>query len=49
MSFTVHRILGAVAEEAERWASLDDPPFNERSGRRQRTPDGAKRLLSSTQ
>ncbi|MFD3548997.1 DUF6192 family protein [Streptomyces sp. NPDC058655] len=45
ISFTVHRILGSVVGEAERWASLDDPPFNERSGRRQWTPDGAKRLL----
>ncbi|MFB7055356.1 DUF6192 family protein [Streptomyces vinaceus] len=34
ISFTVHRLLGSGIDEAERWASLEAPPFNECSGRR---------------
>ncbi|WP_225826247.1 DUF6192 family protein [Streptomyces naphthomycinicus] len=45
ISFSVYRILASVRDDAERWASLDDPPFNERTGQRKWTPDGAKRLV----
>ncbi|MFJ9968338.1 DUF6192 family protein [Streptomyces avermitilis] len=43
MSFTVHRILASVVDEYERWAAIEDAPFNPRSGARQWTPNGAKR------
>ncbi|GAA3908465.1 DUF6192 family protein [Streptomyces lannensis] len=43
MSFTVHRILASVADRDERWAAIEDAPFNPRTGARQWTPDGAKR------
>ncbi|MDL2082154.1 DUF6192 family protein [Streptomyces sp. GXMU-J15] len=45
VSFTVHRILASVVDEAERWAAIEDAPFNPRTGARQWTPDGAKRLV----
>ncbi|GHE75746.1 hypothetical protein GCM10018785_50100 [Streptomyces longispororuber] len=45
VSFTVHRILASVADEAERWAAIEDAPFNPRTGARQWTPDGAKRVV----
>ncbi|GGJ71444.1 hypothetical protein GCM10010121_097590 [Streptomyces brasiliensis] len=45
VSFTVHRILASVSDDAERWAAIEDPPFNPRTGARQWTPDGAKRLV----
>ncbi|MFG2961180.1 DUF6192 family protein [Streptomyces sp. NPDC048291] len=45
MSFTVHRILASVADADERWAAIEDAPFNPRTGARQLTPDGAKRVV----
>lgn len=45
VSFTVHRILASVTDEEERWAAIGDAPFNPRAGRRQWTPDAAKRLV----
>ncbi|MFK0113917.1 DUF6192 family protein [Streptomyces sp. NPDC091217] len=45
VSFTVHRILASVADEEERWAAIEDAPFNPRTGARQWTPDGAKRVV----
>jgi hypothetical protein len=45
VSFTVHRILASVADEDERWAAIEDAPFNPRTGARQWTPDGAKRVV----
>ncbi|MET7938050.1 DUF6192 family protein [Streptomyces sp. NPDC005322] len=45
VSFTVHRILASVANEAERWAAIEDAPFNPRTGKRQWTPDAAKRVV----
>jgi uncharacterized protein DUF6192 len=45
VSFTVHRVLASVVDEAERWAAMEDAPFNPRTGARQWTPDGAKRLV----
>ncbi|MFF8643283.1 DUF6192 family protein [Streptomyces sp. NPDC015345] len=44
-SFTVHRILASVADEGERWAAIEYAPFNPRTGARQWTPDGAKRVV----
>lgn len=44
VSFTVHRILASVADEAERWAAIEDVPFD-RYGHRHWTPDAAKRLV----
>ncbi|MFE9016679.1 DUF6192 family protein [Streptomyces cyaneofuscatus] len=41
----VHRILASVTDETERWAAIEDAPFNQRTGRRGWTPDAAKRLL----
>ncbi|MET9550348.1 DUF6192 family protein [Streptomyces sp. NPDC006627] len=35
VSFTVHRILASVTDEEERWAAIEDAPFNPRSGARQ--------------
>ncbi|MEU0948693.1 DUF6192 family protein [Streptomyces canus] len=45
VSFTVHRILASVVDEDERWAAIEDAPFNPRTGARQWTPDGAKRIV----
>ncbi|WP_037568336.1 DUF6192 family protein [Phaeacidiphilus oryzae] len=45
VSFTVHRILASVADEAERWAAIEEVPLNPRTGRRQWTPDAAKRVV----
>ncbi|CAM5231228.1 hypothetical protein SSPIM334S_04535 [Streptomyces spiroverticillatus] len=45
VSFTVHRTLASVADEAERRAAVQDAPFNPRTGGRQWTPDGAKRVV----
>lgn len=45
VSFTVHRILATIAEDAERWAAMEDAPFNQRTAWRQWTPDAAKRLV----
>ncbi|GGZ40104.1 hypothetical protein GCM10010344_00680 [Streptomyces bluensis] len=45
VSFTVHRILASVADADERWAAIEDAPFNPRTGARQWTPDGAKRVV----
>ncbi|WP_020124000.1 DUF6192 family protein [Streptomyces canus] len=45
MSFTVHRILASVVDEDERWAAIEEAPFNPRTGARQWTPDGAKRVV----
>ncbi|MEV0210889.1 DUF6192 family protein [Streptomyces sp. NPDC050788] len=38
VSFTVHCILASVADDAERWAAIEDAPFNPRTGARQWTP-----------
>lgn len=45
VSFTVLRILASVADEDERWAAIEDAPFNPRNEARQWTPDGAKRVV----
>lgn len=45
VSHTVHKILASIADDAERWVAIEDAPFNSRSGRRQWTSDGAKRLV----
>lgn len=45
VSFTVHRILASVADAEERWAAIEDVPFSPRTGARQWTPDGAKRVV----
>ncbi|MGW5277156.1 DUF6192 family protein [Streptomyces sp. NPDC004044] len=45
VSFTVDWVLASVADEAERWAAIEDPPFNQRTGQRRWTPDNAKRLV----
>jgi hypothetical protein len=45
VSFTVHRILASVVNQNERWAAIEDAPFNPRTGSRQWTPDGAKRVV----
>ncbi|WRZ96327.1 DUF6192 family protein [Streptomyces sp. NBC_01007] len=45
VSFTVHRILALVVDEDERWAAVEDAPFDPRTGARQWTPDGAKRVV----
>ncbi|MFE2530155.1 DUF6192 family protein [Streptomyces sp. NPDC059382] len=44
VAFSVHRVLASISEEDERWAQIEDPPFN-RSGQRWWTIDGAKRLV----
>ncbi|MFF0018727.1 DUF6192 family protein [Streptomyces sp. NPDC005374] len=38
-------MLASVKDEAERWAAIEDPPFNQRTGQRRWTPDSAKRLV----
>ncbi|MFF4309677.1 DUF6192 family protein [Streptomyces sp. NPDC001507] len=45
VSYTVHRILASVVDDDERWAAIEDAPFNPRTGARQWTPDGAKRVV----
>ncbi|MEV0052477.1 DUF6192 family protein [Saccharopolyspora shandongensis] len=45
VSFTVHRILCSITDDAEWWAAIEDTPFNQRTGARQWTPDAAKRLV----
>ncbi|WP_405194337.1 DUF6192 family protein [Streptomyces anulatus] len=45
VSHTVHKILASIPDEAERWVAIKDAPFNSRSGKRQWTSDGAKRLV----
>lgn len=45
VSHTVHRILASIADEEERWVSVEDAPFNSRACREQWTTDGAKRLV----
>ncbi|MEV0125816.1 DUF6192 family protein [Streptomyces sp. NPDC050703] len=45
VSYTVHKILASIQVEEERWAAIEDAPFNSRSGRKQWTSDGAKRLV----
>lgn len=44
-SFTVHNTPASVQDEDEWWAAIKDAPFNMRSGKRQWTTDGAKRLV----
>ncbi|WP_079408291.1 DUF6192 family protein [Streptomyces sp. 3211] len=44
VAFSVHRILASISDQEERWAQIQDPPFN-RSGQRGWTTDGAKRLV----
>ncbi|MFJ2407203.1 DUF6192 family protein [Streptomyces xanthochromogenes] len=44
-AFSVHRILASISEDDERWAQIDDPPFNQRTGQRRWTNDSAKRLV----
>lgn len=34
-----------TVDEDERWAAIEDAPFNPRTGARQWTPDGAKRVV----
>ncbi|MFE5540360.1 DUF6192 family protein [Streptomyces sp. NPDC056519] len=43
MSFTVRKILASITDEAERWVSIEDAPFNPRNNRKQWTTDGVKR------
>ncbi|GGP73000.1 DUF6192 family protein [Streptomyces sindenensis] len=45
VSFTVHKILASIPDEAERWVAIEDAPFNPRRNRKQWTTDGAKRLV----
>lgn len=45
VSHTVHKILASIQDEDERWVAIEDAPFNSRSGRKQWTSDGAKRLV----
>ncbi|WP_241265670.1 DUF6192 family protein [Streptomyces boncukensis] len=45
VSFTSHRILASISDDAERWAQILDPPFNPRTGARRWSADGAKRLV----
>lgn len=45
VSFTVHKVLASIPDEVERWVAIEDAPFNSRSGRRQWTTDGAKRVV----
>jgi Family of unknown function (DUF6192) len=45
VAYGVHRILASIGDEKERWAAMDDPPFNARTGERRWTQDGAKRLV----
>ncbi|MFD8381700.1 DUF6192 family protein [Streptomyces sp. NPDC059679] len=45
VAFGVHRILASISDDAERWAAIDDPPFNQRTGQRRWTHDSAKRLV----
>lgn len=37
--------LKCSRDEDERWAAIEDAPFNPRTGARQWTPDGAKRVV----
>lgn len=43
--YVVYSILAGIAGDEARWAQLDDPPLNERTGRREWTQDGAKRIV----
>lgn len=45
VSWTVHKILASIQDEAERWVAIEDAPFNSRSGKGQWTRDEAKRLV----
>ncbi len=45
VSFTVHKILASIPDEAERWIAIEDAPFNPRANKKQWTTDGAKRLV----
>ncbi|MFF2385790.1 DUF6192 family protein [Streptomyces sp. NPDC058108] len=45
VSFTLHRNLASVADEDELWAAIEDVLFNARTGARQWTPGGAKRVV----
>lgn len=45
VSWSVHRILADEPDAARRWALIDDPPLNERTGRREWTDDAAKRVV----
>ncbi|MFF3159895.1 DUF6192 family protein [Streptomyces sp. NPDC057910] len=45
VSFTVHKILASIADEAERWVAIEDAPYNPRRKCKQWTTDGAKRLV----
>ncbi|WP_425834066.1 DUF6192 family protein [Streptomyces fractus] len=42
VSFNIHSILGYLSDEAERFAAIDDPPYDSKAGRRRWTPDLAK-------
>jgi hypothetical protein len=42
--FSIHRILASISDDAERWAAIEDPPFN-RTGQRRWSQDGAKRMV----
>ncbi|MFF1378769.1 DUF6192 family protein [Streptomyces sp. NPDC058308] len=37
--------MASVADEDERWAAIEDAPFNPRTGTRQWKPDGAQRVV----
>jgi len=45
VAFGIHRILASISDERRRWAAIGDPPFNQRTGQRRWTYDGAKRLV----
>jgi hypothetical protein len=32
VAFSMHRILASIADEELRWAAINDPPFNQRTG-----------------
>lgn len=45
VSHTVHAILASIEDEQERWAAINDPPLDERTGRRRWTTALAQRRV----
>ncbi|MFI7443199.1 DUF6192 family protein [Nonomuraea indica] len=45
VSYAVHKILASIEDDEQRWQQILNPPLNERTGRKEWTEDGAKRIV----
>jgi Family of unknown function (DUF6192) len=45
VSYAVHTILASIVDDEQRWRQITEPPLVERTGLREWTEDGAKRIV----